>query len=453
MRNLVLKITGVIFLGFVLSVFTVPVFGEENGESQNRNSAISLQQAVRDGVKNHLGVLNSILEEEAFQRKRSIAENLKRFTVGLSGSYLFRSVQPELRLGEMISIPGLPFSIPDQTIGTKHTYDIAVSLKQPILTGGVLSSAVKMEEIRGTVQENQTELRKIEAAGLIKRSYLTWRLLQQKKESVFRLMDNLKLHNQRLNQYFEEDLVRKTDLLETEKRIQETLLNLADLDNAIESGKREFKRLCGHSPEDITEGYREEERSKEASLEYFLNSHPLIESLDRQMELAGIQEKMIKGRFSPQLFTFAELHLGRPGIDFFQNEWNVYFQGGITLSVPIFQWDKKKNELAVVDVQARMILNQKGDLLKEVEQNLDQLYISRLSILEKLEHIKNLIRLTEEDASLKKQLYEEGQLPNIDYLSALTVRERYQSLREELLFQLQIVYASINTLTGYSGGV
>ena len=452
MRNLVPKITGVILLSFMLSVFCVPVLGEENSESQIGNSTISLQQAVRDGVKNHLGVLNSILEEEAIRRKQSIAEDQKQFTVGFSGSYLFRSVQPELRLGEMISIPGLPFSIPDQAIGTKHTYDMAVSLKQPILTGGILSSAVKKEKLRQAAQANQTELRKIEAAGRIKRAYFTWQLLQQKHESVLRLMDNLELHNRRLNQYFEEDLVRRTDLLETEKRIEETMLNLVDLDNAILSGKREFERLCGHSPEEITAGYREEERTKEVSMEYFRNFHPLIKSSDRQMELAGVQEKLIKGRFSPQLFTFAELHLGRPGIDFFQNEWTLYFQGGITLSVPIFQWGKKKNELAVVDVQARKILNQRKDLLKDVEQNLDQLYISRLSILEKLEHIKNLIRLTDEDVTLKKQLHEEGQLPNINYLSALTVRERYQSLREELLFQLQIVYASINSLTGYSGG-
>jgi hypothetical protein len=59
-----------------------------------------------------------------------------------------------------------------------------------------------------------------------------------------------------------------------------------------------------------------------------------------------------------------------------------------------------------------------------------------------------LIALSEEDAVLKEELYEERQIPNVDYLAALLTKEKNVLARDEIRIQMEKIKVSINTLIG-----
>jgi outer membrane protein TolC len=150
----------------------------------------------------------------------------------------------------------------------------------------------------------------------------------------------------------------------------------------------------------------------------------------------------------PQVAGFAQLHYGRPGIDFFKNQWSLYFQGGLSASMKLFDWHKKKQDHQVADASIRQLENRKQELLIEVKKNLKQLYTGLRSIESQLTLAKQLASTAGEDAQLKEELYKENQSANIDYLSALINKERYEAMQQEFIFQGQLLKMTINMLVG-----
>ena len=144
---------------------------------------IPLKKAVETGIQQDSQYKNRLLDTKITHLNRQKAQMKRLFNLDFGGSYVFKSQQMEIAV-----IPGMEI-----TAGAKHNYDLKLSLVQPIFTGNILSNAVKLETQKETVSENNTLLREIEVAGMIKRSYFTYRLLENKKKS-------LSNHNQRICQ-------------------------------------------------------------------------------------------------------------------------------------------------------------------------------------------------------------------------------------------------------------
>jgi len=145
---------------------------------------------------------------------------------------------------------------------------------------------------------------------------------------------------------------------------------------------------------------------------------------------------------------FAELHYGKPGIDFFANEWSAYFQGGISLDWKLFNWNKRKYETEIVRFAAEKVKNGQQDFIKENEKLLSQLYETRETYKRKLATVKELVDIAGQDIALKARLLEEQQLANIDYLGALTQGERYTSMQNTILMQLELLQVNIDQIIG-----
>lgn len=418
----------VITMLFTISaLFAAPAFTAE----------VTLPEAVEKSLQRTAGYQNRLLDQKVRELETQTAGMNKYFTAAAGGSYMYRSEQMEI-------------SLPGQTMkaGAKHNYDLNLSLIQPLFTGFKLTQAVKMSELREAMNRNQTLLEKIRTAAAVKNSYFNYRLLANKKKSLNILLHRLNLHRERLEKFYNEELVRKTDLLETRRKISELELNIETADNGILSEKIRFQRLCGLDIESVKPGYNESAGSYEEAFGAFKTSHPVLKTLGDRLAVLSVNTNIVKGDYLPQVAGFAELHYGRPGVDFFQNQWQLYFQGGVRVSMKLFDWNKRKRSLSALDYAAEKVKNERDDFIRDAEQGLRQLYQARQSLRRRMTIMGDLLAAAEEDAHLKAELYKEQQVPNIDYLEALTVKERYDSMKDELAVQLQLIHVRINQLTG-----
>ncbi len=160
------------------------------------------------------------------------------------------------------------------------------------------------------------------------------------------------------------------------------------------------------------------------------------------------QKKAIAGAYLPQVNLVAELHYGRPGQNFFVNQWTTYVAGGINVSLPVFNWNKGGRDRSLADIAVRKLENQRADFIRESERNLKQLFFYSDSLQKKLALLDGLVANAAEDAGLKEKLYAESQIDHHEYLAALTSQERYLSNREELLAQIELLKVGIHTLIG-----
>lgn len=396
---------------------------------------VPLKTAIEKGLLRSLDYRNQVLEEKSKGLERQKARMKKYFSIDSGASYLFKSEQME------ILFPGNTIKA-----GAKHNYDLNLSLKQPIFTGSILTQAVKAAGLQQAIAQNQVLLAKMETAAAIKSSYFNYHLLLNKKRSLDTLLRRLNLHLKRIEDFYKEELVKKTDLLETLRNIREQEIHAEELNHLIVSEKIHFEKLCGLDIDTVEAGYTEPVDGYREAFKEFKRSHPLLKTLENRLAVLSTQRNMVKGEYLPQIAGFAELHYGRPGLDFFKNQWQFYFQGGVQVGFKLFDWNKKKRDLTVLDYAAEKVKNQRENFILEVEKSLKQLFEAGKSIQKRIDILNDLSRIAEEDAQLKAGLYKEQQISNIDYLDALTTKERYEYMKNELKMQYQLIKVNINLL-------
>ncbi|MBN2244238.1 MAG: TolC family protein, partial [Candidatus Aminicenantes bacterium] len=409
---------------------------------------ISLSQAIKQGLRLSGEYQNRLLEDRSLELEKILTGKDKFFSLGFESDYLYKSQTMSLETPS-VSIPGLA-TVPGKTIeaGVKNNFDLKLSLVQPLYSGGILSNNENLVELRRAVEKHNTFLNQLEIAGYIKSSFFTYLELQQKKSSLEIQLSKLSLHYQKLDDLYQEGLVKKSDLLETLSRQEEIKLSWHDIAQAIEQERIHFIQLTGHSPDSIDETYRESCEDYESSWEYFESNHPVLKALDGQVEILALQKKIFIGKYRPHLNGFAELHYGKPGLDFFEKKWSLYFQGGLVLNIPVFSWNKISEEKSIADFKIQKVNNQRQDFARDMRENLEKLFAAQDTLSSKLENLDRLIAYSQEDASLKNQLFMEKQITNLDYLTTLLSKDRYVSMREEVLFQLEQIKVNINTLVG-----
>jgi outer membrane protein TolC len=413
---------------------------------------VTLSQAVANAWR-----LNRVLQNQRYQADAAGVSKLtameqKKFSVYFNGSYRYSSDKIEVKAADF-AIPTAT-SIPPGTIilsAPADNFDLKLSLLQPVFAGGVLRNAVKMEELREISELHLARLRQIEVTGKVKVSYFSYRLACKKRDALVLFLSNLNLHLGKLENLFREELLKKTDLLETRAQVDETKLNLQDLEQLLLAEALNFENLCGYSPLDIRGDANESAEDYAQAWEFFKAHHPLLQSLAERARVFQVQKKSIAGSYLPQLSVFAEMHYGRPGQNFFKDRWTFYIQGGASVTMPVFNWNKSGRDKTLVDIAARQLENQRLDFIESSEKSLRQLYLAKAAIENKLLLLDNLVGYAAEGAQMKEKLYEENQIDHTDYLAALTAHERYLANREELLAQMEVLKVNIHALIGKGG--
>jgi outer membrane protein TolC len=410
---------------------------------------VTLSQAVASAWNISRGLDSQKLEEEAAAIAGLTALRQKYFSVFFNGIYRYTSDKVEVKISDF------PFpvsaNIPPGTVvlsAPNDNFDLKMSLVQPLYSGGLLSNAVKIETVRGAAEKDLTRLKKIELAGKVRSSYFNYLLFCSKRDSLNFFLSSLNLHLQKVENLYAEELVKKSDLLETRTKADEIKLSLLDLEQLIAAEAVHFNNLCGYNPQDIDFKSVTRNESFNSAREYFLAGHPLLRSLEERARIIQIQKKSISGIYLPQLSAFAELHYGRPGQNFFKDQWTFYVQGGLNVTMPVFNWNKGGRDKNLADIAARKLENQRVDFIRESEKNLRQLYLYKESLEKKFVLLDNLSANAAEDIRLKEKLYEENQIDHTDLLAAMTSQERYLSNREELLAQMEMLKVNIDTLIG-----
>jgi outer membrane protein TolC len=403
------------------------------------NAEVTLKQAIENGLNLSAAVANQLLEERGAELDQESAARQKLFQANAGGSYRYTSDRMEISAGPM------------QMAGLRGNWDMKLGLTQPLYTGGLLANAEKLQAFRRQAEAHTLEWRRVELAGRIKTSYFTLQLLRSKKQSLQLLLDSLNLHLEKLEKFFREELVRRSDVLETRLKVDETRLALADLEQQIESEQIAFRTLCGYDADQIENNYHEAGLTLDEARSRFETANPLLRALAGRKQMAGAQKRLASASTRPQVAGFAELHYARPGVNYFSKEWSFYLQTGISVSFPVFNWNKAGRERQQADLAAARVENQAGDLRRETDKGLQQLESARRAAEAKLQVTDALVAAAAENAGLKEKLYAENQSDNLDYLEAMTAWERYRSQRQELLARLELIKVNVHTLVGIMG--
>lgn len=442
-----------LLLFFSILTLTWPLAAQS--PEANQSGKIPLERAIADALKISQNFRHAALEVDYLARQETLQAKEKLFNISFNGNYLYRSLTPVLEL---------PFGSPSSTNlasqpavsspvriegGLKHNYDLSLVLRQPLFTGGQLSKAVELNRLQKLMATDQQSLLANQIITQVISSFYRYQLLQTRQNSALTLKKRLELHRQQLENLVKEELSRRANLLETLSKIEEIENSLLDLEQLAAEERLNFHRLTGHYPEEIAPQPLEPSLDLPQAMAFLEKNHPFLRQLDKQLTMINIQKKIIAGRYLPQLAALAEVHYGKPGINFFEKEWTLYFQGGISLNVPLFDWQKKNVEQEMLDLKARQIETTRENFLQDTKKSLASLY-SQVEILQKkLSHLQKMVDYAREKRQLKHNLWQENLIPHLDYLTALSEEENYKWSIQEVNYQLLLTQVTINSLIGH----
>jgi outer membrane protein TolC len=411
---------------------------------------IPLRDAISQALRRSREIGAQKLNVEAAEIRKDGANARRSFSLDLAGTMGYASDSPHVTASDMPWI----VSRVDETVPSdfillstpRFMYDLRLGLKLPIYMGGTIRRAIEAEEIASRAEDEMTLALEAKLSAEVMGSYFHYRVLLSKKESSELQLQSLTSHLRKIEKLFEADLARKTDVLETQMKIEEARLSSLEVDQAISEEKVRFRDLCGAALEEIEDSRAGAVPDLESALVSFRSSHPLLRYYDRKMEQAEAVRQASAGGGRPRIAAFAQLHLGRPGISLFNKTADLYVLGGLDIEFPLLDAKKNETETALAGLEKRKLDNRRGEFLQASERDIRLLYEIKAALEAKAAGADRLAAAAEEDVRLKTRLFEESQIPNLDCLSAMSQLERYRGMKLDFGFQIEAVKARILAL-------
>ncbi|MCK4890452.1 MAG: TolC family protein [Candidatus Aminicenantes bacterium] len=432
-----MKITALLFL---IVSFTIPIF-----------SNVPLQKAIDNGIRINSEIQNNDLEARILEVDNKIKNSNRYFSISGSAGYLYRSEKIDIKLPDLEIGPGMSMSGLTIGGGTNNNYDLSISLHQPIFTGNALSGMVKINELQKILNLSKRSFLELMLSGRIKTVFLNHQLLISQSNSLITLDKKISNHLKKLEDLYEEDLVGKSQVLETRLKYREISLSKEEVENNIYILASTFMELTGYRIKNIEKEHKEIVEDPETSIELFVRNHPNLRILSDQKKIINISKKITRGKDLPQIGGFAEFHYGVPGFNFLGDEWTSYFQGGLEIKIKVFDWGRSRKENIINDYKIEKLYNQEQDLVRRTRMRLAELYNTLKNLNIRTGTYNDMIAISNEESELKMMMFDEKQISNKDYLDSVLNVENLRSLKEKTSLQSDLIKVEINTMIGKKG--
>ena len=333
--------------------------------------------------------------------------------------------------------------VPGVTIDplSKDQYKIVADINQMIYDGGMLKQQRSIQQLNADVEEQKIEVELYKLEERISQIYLSVLYIDEQLKQTQLIRDDLatgmkKIEAQVTNGVaFKSNLnLLKAEALKVDQRVIELTATKAGLLDVLSLFTGETYTVNTVFTKPVVATTNDQNILR-----------PELNLFQRQQQLLGGQNNMIKAKNLPKTSLFFQGGYGRPGLNFLENKFATYYVTGIR-----FNWAfgglytaKRERELIginqqIVAVQKDVFLLNTNTQLKQQQADIDkinQLIAKDIEIVE--------LRLKVKDAA-KAQL-ENGVITANDYLREVNAEDQARQML--IVHQLQLTQAKINYQT------
>jgi len=392
-----------------------------------QETPVSLQQCYRLALQNHpLSAQNALLEQTSqLQQKIWDENNLPQ--LNLNGQATYQSAVTELP----IKIPGV--NSPDIP---KDQFKVTLDASQVIYGGGTISNQKLVEQSSLAISKQGTEsdLYKIkERINLVYFNILltnyTLDVLKINKEELEARLKKIESGINNGTVLPVNAAVIKAELIKVEQKRIETASQRSSLIALLEV-------LTGTSiPENSTFTLPD----IIVDLDHYSNLRPEYKLFDLQQQRIDAMKNLTWTKKNPRMYAFGNLGYGRPGLNMFKEEADLFYIVGAKVSWNFWNWHQTRQELQMLDLSKDMLENQKEAFDINTRASIQQ-YLSDISkTMELLKTDEAIIALRTEITDNASSQLENGILTATEYLTEYNAE--IQARLSESLHQVQLMQA------------
>jgi outer membrane protein TolC len=351
---------------------------------------------------------------------------------------------PQVQLNGQASyqsdVTRLPVSLPGVTIDplSKDQYRAVADISQLIYDGGVMKSQRALQQQESQTDQSKVEVELQQLKERLSQYFLGVVLMDAQRKQAGLVMKDIETGMQKIQIQIQEGVafrsnydVLKAEWLKADQRlldIQSSREALIDLISLYIGRKLDSSvHFTAIAPGDFI--------ANEIK-------RPELRLFEQQRLLTGTREQLIKARTRPKLQLYAQGGYGRPGLNMLNNEFDLFYIGGVRFNWQIsslYTLKKERQQQATV----RRRIDVQEDLFR---QQTDARLIQEAAAIKKLEQLmerdREIIRLRESITKAASAQLENSVITANDYLREINAED--QARQALLLHEAQWLQARIN---------
>lgn len=340
----------------------------------------------------------------------------------LSGAANFQYTGNPMELSLDIPVAG-----PRTIEGKRLNYGGSLSILQPVYTGGRVLESIRIAQHRLSLADSQAEI--VNAAVCYQTDIQYWSTVARQeivtvaedfRNSMATLVTTIR---ERVNV----GLVDPQDLLMAEVKLNEAEYQLLRAQSDFETGRMALNSMIGVKLDDPTEV---DAQIPTVTLDDSLwasvgTERPEIRMAYSQIRIAESTKKLNDSQFKPQFYVGVDGSYSSPGYNFRKDldpNYTIYAK----VSVPIFEWGKRKSEKRASTYKIGMAEDNLNKVMDRVELEVGVAHKALVQALERVNLSRSSLTKAEENEAKATERYNEGKVSVVEVIEAQTYRQTSQ---------------------------
>lgn len=341
----------------------------------------------------------------------------------LSGAANFQYTGNPMELALDIPSMGLTKTIE----GKQLNYGGSLTMLQPVYTGGRVLESIRMAQHQQSFAGNQAEA--VNAAVCYQTDIQYWSTVARREVVAVAedFRNSMTALVKTIRERVEVGLVDPQDLLMAEVKLNEAEYQLLQAQSNFETGRMALNSMIGVQLENPTE--------VDALIPMVVVNdsvwistgagRPEVRMAYDRIQIAESTKKLNDARFKPQFYVGVEGSYSSPGYNF-KKDLDPNYAVYAKVSVPIFEWGKRKSEKRASSFRVGMAEDNLNKVMDQVELEVG---IARKALAQAVERVhlsESSLAKAEENEAKAMERYNEGKVSVVEVIEAQTYRQTSQ---------------------------
>lgn len=376
----------------------------------------SLQQSYREKVKEYSKEIKaSGYSVSAGMEKQKSAK--ADFLPSLSGNADFQYTGNALQLSK--EIPSL--GVPVEFTGRNSKYGASLTLAQPLYTGGALKAGLGKATAEKEMAVNESQ--RVTNNILYDADTYYWNkvALDEIKNVALEYMESVSALADVVKGRVDEGYTDRNDLLMTQVKLNDAEYRYIQACNKAEVARMSMNSFSGVPFDEIieTDTIVQPLADEEIEGDYFTSiySRPELDIAGNLVEIEKYNSMIASSRYLPSLSVGVSGSYSSPGYDFMKDmdpNYAVY----VNLSVPIFEWGKRKNTRRIGEFSVMKAEANRDKIADDIRLEIETARYSYTESVSKVLLTENSLEKAEESENLAKEKYLEGTVSIVEVINA-----------------------------------
>lgn len=391
---------------------TLPGWGQTPLLEQYRDMALDYSHDLRAAEKN----IAASIEVE-----RSARADLKpKLSAEANFQYTGNPMELNLELPSM--------STPLTFQGRDLKYGASLSLLQPVYTGGQLLETIRLARHRQSQASGQADI--LRSAVCYQTDIQYWNTVARLEmvDVATDLRQSVASLVQTIRERVEAGLSDQQDLLMAEVRLNEADFQLLQAQNSFETSRMAFNSLIGvelPTPTELDRSIPQVTAPTDSLFAVNGDFRPELRVAYDEIGIAQSSFKLNDARFKPKFYVGLDGSYSSPGYNF-KSDLDPNYAVYAKLSVPLFEWGKRRNEKQASKLRIGMATDQLNQVKDNIRLEVQTARISLTQALERVRLSENSLEKARDNEQKALERYAEGRTSIVEVIDAQTYRQTSQ---------------------------